>query len=343
METELTAYLGMGGNMGNRVKLLRMAIAGLNLAAGVKLREISSFYETAPWGKTDQDSYINAAAKITFVGSPPELLACCQAIEQRLGRQRREKWGARTMDIDILHIEGVEQSDPALTLPHPYLTQRNFVLTPLAEIAPDLIIKGQTVRELKHICPDLGAVSYIAGSPRDFSLRLIACVQKDGGIGYKNRLLFDLPQDKAYFQKKTLGHTVIMGNNTRRSLPGGVPLSGRHNIVMSRSINRAAGFTVCPSETDLWEILAQLPSGRENYVIGGAEIYRLLMPYAAYIYLTEVDANALADAFFPFVTDSFLCLTAKSETDVTTGTRMIFRCYGRKTIQGDFGRGNIQK
>ena len=115
---------------------MRTALRRMAACVGISLERISSFYETPPWGNIDQPPFLNAAARISFCGTPHHLLEQLQSIEYALGRVRREHWGARTIDLDILHIEGVTTEDDMLTLPHPYLTQRAFVLVPLAEIAP---------------------------------------------------------------------------------------------------------------------------------------------------------------------------------------------------------------
>lgn len=334
--TELTAYLGMGGNLGDRVSLLRQALAELNAAEGLTLREVSSFYETAPWGRTDQGNYINCAAQINFAGTPEELLACCQSVEYKLGRERYEKWAARTMDIDILHIEGIEQASPTLMLPHPYLTQRQFVLVPLTEIAPQLVIGGKAVGEWQRLCPDEGKVTPTADSPRDFDLRLIACVQTNGGIGRQNRLLWHLPDDMENFRRQTMGHTVIMGSNTRRSLPRQAPLIGRTNIVLSRRLTCAEGFILCRSETQLWEILDGKPPEQQNYVIGGAQIYNLLLPYANAVFLTVVKADECADTFFPPLPSNFVLLQSSAPVaDMRRGCEFAYRKYKRGTWRGD--------
>jgi 2-amino-4-hydroxy-6-hydroxymethyldihydropteridine diphosphokinase len=107
----------------------------------------SSVIETPPWGKTDQPAFLNMAVALETSLSPEDLLRQIQAIERALGRQRIEHWGPRTLDLDILCYEGESRDTPALRLPHPFLTERRFVLEPLAEIAPDLVVRGKTVCE----------------------------------------------------------------------------------------------------------------------------------------------------------------------------------------------------
>ena len=157
-----TAYLSLGANLGNREETLRMALRRLVATDGVKILDVSSLYETAPWGKTDQPNFLNLAASLQTTLSPETLLALTQSVETELGRVRHERWGPRTIDIDILHIEGIESDTPTLTLPHPYMTERAFVLVPLAEIAPKLVVMGRTVGAWSKKA-DVGSVIRVAG------------------------------------------------------------------------------------------------------------------------------------------------------------------------------------
>ena len=141
------AYLSLGGNLGDREVLLREAVRVL--AEQMRVRRLSPVYETDPWGYTDQAPFLNLVAEVETDLPPANLLLAAQATEQALGRERVLRWGPRTVDVDIL-LYGDRQLDrPELTVPHPRLGERAFVLVPLADLAPDLIIPGHglTVRE----------------------------------------------------------------------------------------------------------------------------------------------------------------------------------------------------
>jgi len=131
------AFLGLGSNLGDRHANLRDAIAALNADAGVKVVRVSRFLHTSPQGGPAQPDYLNAAAEIDTSLSPRQLLQLLLEIETRLGRVRKERWGPRTLDLDLLLYERRIISDPHLQLPHPRMHSRVFVLKPLAEIAPE--------------------------------------------------------------------------------------------------------------------------------------------------------------------------------------------------------------
>ena len=152
------AYLSLGANLGNREETLRAAVQRLAEKKGVTLCAVSSLYETAPWGKTDQPLFLNIAVFLQTSISPEALLSLAQSVETSLGRVRNERWGPRTVDIDILHIEGVQRHTQELTLPHPYMTERAFVLVPLAEIAPNLVVIGRTAEDWRTSVADEGVV-----------------------------------------------------------------------------------------------------------------------------------------------------------------------------------------
>ena len=336
--TEILAYLGLGSNLGERKATLQNALDELAACPNLTLTAVSSFYETAPWGKTDQPPFVNAAAKVKFRGTAKELLAVCQAVENKLGRVREVKWGPRTIDIDILHVVGFRLNTPELSLPHPYLTERAFVLVPLTEIASGLLVGERSVEEHLAACPDRSGVKRIFGGLRDFKLSMIACVDKNGGLGYQDKLLFRLPEDMRFFRKETEGQAVIMGARTFASLPDGLPLANRYNIILSRHISAAPKVAVCHSLDELRRTLLKLPPQTKKIVIGGAKTYAALLPYAVELILTEVGSIKEADAFFPPISDDFAKTSQIWKSDPNTGLKFSFCRYIRRVSLANFSQ-----
>jgi 2-amino-4-hydroxy-6-hydroxymethyldihydropteridine diphosphokinase len=141
------ACLGLGSNLGDSFKTLKDAIACLQKEDSIQLNKCSSCYVSKPWGLEEQPDFLNAVIGVQTQLSADELLSRLQAIELRFLRERIEKWGPRTLDIDILCYGDLHQNDPSLSLPHPYFSERDFVLVPLHEICPDLIIAEKPVSE----------------------------------------------------------------------------------------------------------------------------------------------------------------------------------------------------
>lgn len=138
-----SAFIGLGSNLEAPAAQLDRALAALAARGDLRLDAVSSYYRTAPWGETAQPAFVNAAARLETALSPEALLDVLIAIESAAGRRRELRWGPRTLDLDLLAFDGERRDTPRLTLPHPHLHERAFVLVPLAEIAPALEIPGR--------------------------------------------------------------------------------------------------------------------------------------------------------------------------------------------------------
>ena len=138
------AYLGLGGNLGDPVATLHAAIQALDTLPGTRLLAASRLYRTPAWGRTDQPAFVNAAAAVETTLSPEALLEALLGLERQFGRERvdGERWGPRTLDLDVLLIGDQVIDHPRLSVPHPHLHERAFALLPLAEIAPLVEIPG---------------------------------------------------------------------------------------------------------------------------------------------------------------------------------------------------------
>jgi 2-amino-4-hydroxy-6-hydroxymethyldihydropteridine diphosphokinase len=144
------AYVGLGANLGDREATIRRAVALLDTRPGLRVIAISTLRETDPWGPVEQPPFLNGAVEVETELEPRALLDVLLDVERRLGRTREgERFGPRTIDLDLLVVEGMIRAEPGLTLPHPRLHERRFALDPLAELAPDLVVPGRgSVAEL---------------------------------------------------------------------------------------------------------------------------------------------------------------------------------------------------
>ena len=146
MNDKHTAYIGLGGNLGDVIASFGTALSSLDNLPGTTVEAVSPVYKSAPWGIEDQPWFHNACSKLITTIEPEKLLADCLAIEKSLHRVRDIRWGPRTIDIDLLLYEGIEMATEGLTLPHPRITERQFVLQPLCDLDPSLIITGKTCK-----------------------------------------------------------------------------------------------------------------------------------------------------------------------------------------------------
>lgn len=149
------AYLLIGGNIGDRLYYINQANKQIRQHCG-NILHVSAIYETAAWGNTDQSPFLNQVVIISTGLDPVTLLGTLLDIETSLGRKRIEKYDPRTIDIDILYYENEIIDIDSLTIPHPKISERRFVLTPLAEIAPELVdpVHKQTIQALLDLCLD---------------------------------------------------------------------------------------------------------------------------------------------------------------------------------------------
>jgi 2-amino-4-hydroxy-6-hydroxymethyldihydropteridine diphosphokinase len=152
------AFLGLGTNLGDRLENLRTAVALLG-EGGIKVARSSRVYATDPMGGPEQPEYLNAVIEVEAEGSARDLLAVCLAVEDRMGRERGERWGPRVIDLDVLTFGGEEIDEPDLQVPHPRMHERGFVLIPLLELDADPPLPGgRKVAELRLGTLALGGV-----------------------------------------------------------------------------------------------------------------------------------------------------------------------------------------
>nr|WP_321459527.1 2-amino-4-hydroxy-6-hydroxymethyldihydropteridine diphosphokinase [uncultured Cohaesibacter sp.] len=143
--SETEVFISLGGNIGDPAITIEDALATLSSRKGVRVLSRSPYYITPPWGKTDQAEFVNACAKLRTSLSPAALLAVCLSVEKSMGRIRNEHWGPRIIDIDLLTYGDAVVDEEDLKIPHPYISERAFVLVPLRDLAPDFSLNGVSI------------------------------------------------------------------------------------------------------------------------------------------------------------------------------------------------------
>jgi 2-amino-4-hydroxy-6-hydroxymethyldihydropteridine diphosphokinase len=147
------AIIALGSNIGDKAAHIEAAVTAFTADGLARVVKRSADYRTAPWGVTDQDWFVNACMSVATNLPVRALLDRCQSVERTLGRERTIKWGPRVIDLDILVYRDLVLSDADLVLPHPHMTKRAFVLRPLLDLAPNLLIEGHTVAHWLSLIP----------------------------------------------------------------------------------------------------------------------------------------------------------------------------------------------
>ena len=143
MGSGVRAYIGLGSNLADREGTIEEAVGLLRAEPGIEVVSVSSLRETEPWGRVAQPAFLNGAVALETTLEPRALLGVLLDVERRLGRVRDERWGPRTIDLDLLLYGDVVLDEPGLTVPHPLLHERAFVLEPLQELDPELAVPGR--------------------------------------------------------------------------------------------------------------------------------------------------------------------------------------------------------
>jgi len=143
----VSATLGLGGNIGDPATAMAQALMTIDARDDCEVLAVSKLYRTPPWGMTEQADFYNCCALVTTTLAPFDLLAACLDIEREMKRVRKERWGPRTIDIDVLTYGDHKVNTETLQVPHPRMTERGFVLLPLSDIAANLLVDGKSVGE----------------------------------------------------------------------------------------------------------------------------------------------------------------------------------------------------
>lgn len=188
----IDCFLGLGSNVGDKVGYLLQAKRLLGALERIEIVEASRLYRTEPVGMASQDRFINAALRISTELEPRELLQRCHEVERILKRERRERWGPRTLDIDLLLYGDRLVDEEGLTVPHPRMWERAFVVWPLADLAPDLEVGGITVAERKRAFGEARGIEALIDYDKAETVAIIGASQKPERYAYRaQRLLLE--------------------------------------------------------------------------------------------------------------------------------------------------------
>ena len=298
--------LALGSNLGDRLANLRGAVRRLEVGGGLLVTRASRLYENRAVGMGEAAPFLNGALEVKTSLSPEALLDRCLAVEDALGRERAEKWIPRTIDIDVLVYGRTSMETQRLRLPHPRITERDFVLQPLFDLDPGRFIFGQTVEALYGALDqvDLHRVEeYLWPEPK---VHLIAAVAANGTIGVDGHLPWSIPEDWEVFLKKTRGGTLVMGRvSFEDMLREPTWQDDRRYVVITRRSEavEAEGAVACASVPEAVEVARRI--GRPVWICGGEAVYQDALELADQFHVTEVQQAYQGDTRFPPYTEVF--------------------------------------
>ncbi len=295
-----TAYLALGSNVGDRLEHMRSALRLLEADGDLIVLQVSAAYENRAIGMGEADPFLNAVTEVSTSLSAEALLERALDVESRLGRVRTGAWAPRTMDIDLLLYGDDRRESERLQLPHPRIAERDFVLCPLLDIAPDLEIFGRSIQELVAALPEVELTALEERIWAKPQIRMIAAVAENRVIGKDGILPWSIPEDWALFLRKTRGGTLLMG---RKSFFEMIKEPGwrdtRDYIVITSHPDLLASYGVATASTVADAVDAAKKTVRPVWICGGESVYADALPLADQLHLTLVHAEVKGDTFFP--------------------------------------------
>lgn len=294
------AYIGLGSNIGDRVAHLQEALRRLEAANAGVITQSSPIYKNRAIGIEAGSDFCNAVIEVFTPLSPQSLLDVCQAIEGAMGRVRHAVWTNRTIDLDILDYEATQVKESQLRLPHPRVLERDFVLKPLAAIAPDLIIEGQSVGKAvaEMDCSELEPLSERLWPLKPIN-QIVAWSDRRV-IGKSGKLPWSIPEDWAIFLRKTRGGVLIMGRlSFEEMLKEPEWADHRNYIVISQKAHNDFGTLVETASSFEEGLNLAKAHHKAIWICGGTAIYEASLPHADTVHLTRIDADFEGDTFFP--------------------------------------------
>lgn len=337
-------YLSLGSNLGDREGNLRKAVVCLQRE--FTLFALSSLWETEPWGYVHQPPFLNLVLSLDVPMAIEEFFAQCQAVEQTLKREKRNFWGARTIDIDIIFWGHERYQSSNLIVPHPHWHQRNFVLYPLMEVAP-LMNPGdralpfwvqrcrrddaQAIRrvgKLEGIGLDATPpLTYVEVKEQGLTLKGIVALDSRNGLAREGKIPWNLPEDRSFFRKKTRNGILCMGRKTAEGLPSAFDPQERELWILSRTL------LCCERHPDALvfhhpEEMRDIRTNKTIWICGGRKIYEQFLPLCEEIYVTQLLENHHCDR----ILDLSWRVSFPEILCVERSNRYTIKCHRRKPV-----------
>ena len=301
-----TAYLALGSNLGDRMENLRSALRLLEQGGDLIVLQVSPAYENRAVGMGAAENFFNAVAEVSTSLSAEALLQRGLQVEDRLGRVRTGVWAPRTMDIDLLLYGETAIQTERLHLPHPRITERDFVLCPWLHIAPHLELGGRLLGNWVAALPEVELSQLEERIWAKPQVRMIAAVSENRVIGRDGGLPWSIPEDWALFLRKTRGGTLLMGRKSFLEMVQEPTWADeRDYIVITSQPEKVASYGVGTAATVEAAVAVARQAVRPIWVCGGEAIYAEALPLADQLHLTQVHAEVAGDTFFPDWRDAF--------------------------------------
>ena len=301
-----TAYIALGSNQGDRMQHLRSALRLLQQAGDLIVSQVSPAYENRAIGMGPAENFFNAVVEVSTSLSAEALLARGLQVEDRLGRVRTGSWAPRTMDVDLLLYGATTLQTERLHLPHPRITERDFVLCPWLQIAPQLELHGRPLAAWVAALPQVDLRQLEERICCEPSVCIIAAVAENQVIGRAGQLPWSIAEDWSLFMRKTRGGTLLMGRQTFSQIlqePGWA--EDRDYIVITSQPESVSRYGVRSAATvDAAMDLAR-QSEQPIWICGGEAIYRQALAWADQLHLTQVHAEVDGDRYFPDWSETF--------------------------------------
>ena len=327
------AYIGLGSNIGDRVTHLKEALRRFEAANAGVITQCSPIYKNRAIGIEGGHDFCNAVIEILTPLSPQALLKGCQTIEKAMGRVRHTVWTNRTIDLDILNYEDTQLRESQLCLPHPRILERDFVLVPLASLAPDLIIEGQSLdRAVATMdCSELELLPERLWPLK--SINQIVAQSARRVIGKSGKLPWSISEDWAIFLRKTRGGVLIMGRlSFEEMLKEPDWEDNRTYVVISQNAEYDLG-TAVETASSFEEGLNLAKAQRKAiWICGGTAIYEASLPYTETLHLTRIDADFEGDTYFPECEAIFTNCLSKIDSN-SEAIRYSFELWEKNTSE----------